>query len=185
MCDIVLEDIGGESCEPVGGITAEVQIAPHGDFDTIVDPPATLEGYTDIEELVTIVGPHVPKEGKGFTKIQGVEETGTVKSTLIGNPGSGLFQNEVVITVAGSSPKLLGWLRLVKNLKFLAEVTEVGTGNMRQFGSKQFPAKFTGIEHAIEATMEGANQVTLTIQDKQKWPAAVYTGTLPMMPATP
>lgn len=183
MCDIKLENIGGESCEPVGGLVADLNIAPHTDFTTIVDPPATLEDFTAIGDLAKIVGPHIAVATKGFTKIKGVTETGTIKSTMIGNSGAQLFQNELVIEVAGSSVDLLGWLRLVKNLRFIMLAEEVGTGNLRQLGSKRFPARFTGIEHAIEAAMEGKNSVTLTVQDKQKWPAPVYTGAVPMKPA--
>lgn len=183
MCDIKLENIGGESCEPVGGLVGELNIVPHKDLTTIKDPPATLTGYTDLKELATIVGPHIAAATKGFTKIIGVTETGTIKSTLIGNSGARLFQNELVIEVAGSSADLLGWLRLVKNLRFIMLAEEVGTGNLRQLGSDRFPAQFTGIEHAIEAAMEGKNSVTLTVQDKQKWPAPVYTGAIPMKPA--
>jgi hypothetical protein len=102
---------------------------------------------------------------------------------MIGNSGSQLFQNEFVIEIAGSSAELLGYLRLVKNLRFLLQVEEVGNSNIRQLGSKRFPARFTGIEQAIEAAMEGKNSVTLTVQDKQKWPAPVYKGTVPMQPA--
>jgi hypothetical protein len=84
--------------------------------------------------------------------------------------------------VAGSEAKLLGWLRVVKNLKFIAAVTEFGNGQVRQMGSSRFPARFTGIEAAIEALAEGKNSVTLTITDKQVCPAPVYTGVITMKP---
>lgn len=183
MCEIKLEDIGGESCEPVGGIADTLYIAPKKDLTTIKQPAETLSGYTAIKDLATIAGPHVAATGKGFTKINGVTETGTIKSTTIGNAGGKIFQNELVIEVAGSSADLLGWLRLVKNLRFILLAEEIGTGNIRQLGSDRSPAQFTGIEHALEAAQEGKNSVTLTVQDKQPWPAPVYTGAIPMKPA--
>lgn len=179
--DYILEDIGGESAEPVGGLTAEVLIAEKKHFSAIFDPPA-LEGYATYASLVTVAGPHTFTATNGFVKVEGVTETGTIKSTMIGSPGSQIFQNEQVIEVAGSEAELLGFLRVAKNMRFIALVTEVGTGNVRQLGSSRFPAKYSGIEHAIEAAMEGKNAVTLTIMDKQPWPAPIYTGAITMKP---
>lgn len=181
MCDISLENVGGESCEPVGGLVGKVLIAPQKDFTLLNDPPV-LEGYETLEELVTVAVAHTFPAEKGFSEIEGVTETGTLKSTLIGNTGGKLFQNELVMEVAGSSAKLLGFLRAVKNLKFVALVEEAGNGQLRQLGSKRFPAMFSGIEHAIEAAQEGKNAVTLTIQDKQRWPAPIYTGVVTLKP---
>lgn len=181
MCEIKLENVGSESCEPVGGLTVEVHIAPVKDFTAVQEPPS-LEGYTSLESLVTVAAAHTFPDGKGFSVIEGVEETGTLKSTMIGNPGSQMFQNELVIEVAGSTAKLLGFLRVAKNLRFVALAEEGGSGNQRQLGSKRSPARFTGIEAAIEAAREGKNAVTLTIQDKQKWPAPIYTGAIVLKP---
>jgi len=181
MCDISLENVGGESCEPVGGLTVEVHIAPVKDFTLVQEPPA-LDGYETLESLVSVTTAHTFPAGKGFTTIEGVEETGTLKSTMIGNPGAQLFQNELVIEVAGSAAKLLGFLRVAKNLRFIALAEEGGSGNQRQLGSKRSPARFTGIEAAIEAAREGKNSVMLTIQDKQRWPAPIYTGAITLKP---
>ncbi|MGK4567833.1 hypothetical protein [Flavobacterium sp. 3HN19-14] len=40
------------------------------------------------------------------------------------------------------------------------------------------------MEGGIEALVDGANSVKLTIQDKQKWPAAIYLGELDALTAT-
>lgn len=181
MCTITLEDIGGESCEPIAGLVSKIDIAPIADFLSIKELPA-LDAAGTTESKATIVGPHTFAAGKGFTIVAGVEETGSIKSTMIGEAGRHLFTNELVIEVAGSGPKLLGWLRTVKNLKFISMVTEVGSGQVRQLGSSRFPARFTGIEAAIEALSEGKNGVTLTITDKQVSPAPVYTGDITMKP---
>ena len=181
MCEIKLENVGSESCEPVGGMTVEVHIAPVKDF-TLVQEPPVMEGYDTLESLVTVETAHTFPQGKGFTIIEGVEETGSLKNTMIGNPSSPLFQNEMVIEVAGSQAKLLGFLRVAKKLRFVALAEEGGSGNQRQFGTKRSPARFTGIEAAIEAAREGKNSVTLTIQDKQPWPAPIYTGAITLKP---
>ena len=64
-------------------------------------------------------------------------------------------------------------------------MVEFGTGNVRQLGSKRMPAWVEGIEHAIEAVIEGKNSVTITLKDKQKWPASIYKGALQLTSVTP
>lgn len=186
MCDINLVNVGADSCEPVAGLSTEVLIAPVKDFTVIGEPPATLEGYEDVAELATVSVAHTFPVGKGFTSINGVEETGNIKTTMIGDNEGHLFQNELAIEVRGSSAAIQGYLRLVKNLRFIALATEIGSGNVRQIGSKLMPARFSGIEAAIEAAMEGKNSVTITMMDKQKWPAPVYPAgfAITMQPAT-
>jgi len=174
MCEINLVNVGADSCEPVAGLSSEVLIAPIKDFTVIGEPPPTLDAYVNVADLATVTTAHTFPVGKGFTSINGVEETGNIKTTMIGDNEGHLFQNEAVMEVRGSSAELLGYLRLVKNLRFIAMLTEIGTGNVRQMGSKLMPARFSGIEAAIEAAMEGKNSVTITMMDKQKWPAPVY-----------
>lgn len=182
MCTITLEDIGGESCEPIAGLVSTIDIAPVADFTLINDVP-DLDVVGGLETKATIAAAHTFPVGKGFSQIEGVEETGNIKSTMIGETGRHLFQNELVIELAGSEAKILGWLRVVKNLKFIALATEFGNGNVRQLGSSRFPARFTGIEAAIEALAEGKNSVMLTITDKQVCPAPIYSGIITKKPA--
>lgn len=179
-----LENVGGESCEPVAGIVSVVNIAPHSDF-TLINDPKDLCGDDEaltVEELVTISVDHTFTAGKGFTKINGIEETGGVLTTMIGEKGRRLFQNVLTIQVAGSTATLKGWLRQVKNMKVIVLVEEFGSGNVVQIGNKRLPATFEGIEAALEAVIEGNNSVSLTIQDKSKWPAAIYEGAITEFP---
>ena len=180
-----LVDVGGESCEPVAGIVNDVKIAPHGDF-TLINDPAELCGDGEalsVEELVTISADHTFNTGKGFTNIESIEETGTITTTMIGETGRKLFQNALTIEVAGSTAALLGFSRQVKNGKYVVLAEEFGSGAFRQIGSSRFPARFESIEAALEAVAEGKNSVTLTIQDKSKWPAAIYTGAITEYPS--
>jgi len=177
MCEFNLNNIGGENCEPVAGIAATVHIAPIKDFTVIGEPPADMETYTDPSALAVVTAAHTFPTGKGFTTLDGIEETGAVEVSFIGNPGGQLFQNQLTVVLRGDSKKLAGYMRLFKNMRFVALATEVGSGTIRQFGSKLMPARFSGIAEAIEAAMEGSNTVTFTIVDKQKWPAAIYPDT--------
>lgn len=177
MCKIKLQDIGGESCEPISGLFSEqIKIAPFADFAVIQEIPDIESTNITPETAAVIALTHTFKTGKGFTNIEGVTEGASLKCNMAGEIGRRIFTNELVVEVAGSNAAILGTLRLIKNLKFIMLAQEIGNGNWRQFGSKRQPARFSGIEQAIEAAMEGKNSVTLTIQDKQVCPAPVYTG---------
>ncbi|RZJ71091.1 hypothetical protein [Flavobacterium sp.] len=178
MCKIDLVDVGGEACEPIGGIfSEEVKISPFADFEDIKELPS-LDVDGSVGSKATISGNHTFKAGKGFTKIIGITETGAFKATPLGETGRKMFQNELTVEVAGSEPELLGFLRMAKNLKFICIFTEAGSGRKRQIGSKRIPARFGNLEETIEALIEGKNGVTLTITDKGFCPAPVYTGTV-------
>jgi hypothetical protein len=184
---ITLEDIGGDVCEPVAGLS-QVFYSLHGDYTKIEDPKdiCGTETASTFEELVEI--PATPGHdfvtGKKIHELKFITETGTIKSTIVGEKGRKLFENELVVEVGGSDAALLGFLRWIKNQKLVFNVVEFGTGNVRQLGSSRMPAWVEGIEHAIEAVIEGKNSVTLTLKDKQKWPASIYKGVLQLTPAT-
>lgn len=182
---IVLEDIGTEVCEPTGGLS-QVYYSLHGDYTSIEDPAdicGTVVAAT-FEELVEIpVTPgHVMASTKQVHELKFITETGTIKSTMVGEKGRRLFENELVVEVSGSEAQLLGFLRWIKNQKLVFNVVEFGTGNVRQLGSSRLPAWVEGIEHAIEAVIEGKNSATITLKDKQKWPASIYKGALQLTP---
>ena len=171
---ITLEDIGAEVCEPVAGLS-QVYYSLHGDYTSIEDPKdicgtVTASTFAELVEIPATPG-HIMASGKQIFELKFVTETGTIKSTMV--------------EVGGSDADLLGFLRWIKNQKLVFNVVEFGTGNVRQLGSKRMPAWVEGIEHAIEAVIEGKNSVTLTLKDKQKWPASIYKGALQLTPVTP
>jgi hypothetical protein len=184
MC-LDLVNIGGESCEPVAGMVGKVHLASYKDFESIKDPKdLCCDGENiaaNVEDLATISDSHTFKEGKGFVTISAIEETVAITSSLIGEKGRRLFQNVGTIVVGGSHPKTKGFLRAIKNGKYIALFEEFESGRIVQIGNSRFPAWFEGIESAIEALAEGNNSVTLTIQDKSKWPAAVYQGDITLL----
>lgn len=184
---ITLEDIGQEVCEPVAGVS-QVFYSLHGDYTLIQDPAdicgtVTADTFSELVEIPASPG-HDFVTGKQIHEIKFVTETGTIKSTMVGEKGRRLFENELVVEVSGSEAQLLGFLRWIKNQKLVFNVVEFGSGNVRQLGSKRMPAWVEGIEHAIEGVIEGKNSVTLTLKDKQKWPASIYKGVLQLTPAT-
>lgn len=185
---VALEDIGGESCEPVSGLVNKVYYALHSDFETIHDPkkicdPVPANIAATFAELAEIETPHVFKSGKKFFQIETVVETGTIKATPIGEIGRSLYQNELVVEVAGSDAEILGFCRWVKNQKLVVLLEEFGTGNVRQLGSSRLQATVK-VEHNIEATLEGKNSAVITFTDKNLGPAPIYKGAIQLTPQT-
>lgn len=184
---ITLEDIGTEVCEPIAGLYKSYY-SLHGEYTSIEDPAdicgtVTASTYAELVDIPASPG-HVMASGKQVFELKMATETGTIKSIMVGEKKKRMFENELQVTVSGSDSSLLGFLRWVKNQDLVWYVEEAGSGQIRQLGSKRFPAWAEGIEHAIEAAAEGNNSVTITIKDKQKWPAAVYKGALQLTPAT-
>ncbi|HSD07913.1 hypothetical protein [Flavobacterium sp.] len=175
---VALEDIGGESAEPVSGLVGKVYYALHSDFETINDPkklgdPVPANVATTFAELVEIATAHAFKTGKKFFQIETVTETGSIKSTPIGETGRILYQNELAVEVAGSDAEILGFCRWIKNQKLIILFEEFGNGNVRQLGSSRLPA-LAKAEHNIEPTVEGKSGATITFTDKNFSPAPIY-----------
>lgn len=186
MADLVLENIGGESCEPTAGIATEVFFAERSDFETVEDPKdlCGADAAATLEELVTIpaMPGHKLKTGKKWNKLDTVGETGELTTTQLGDKKRRLLENQISLQVAGSAPSLLGFIRWVKNKDLIFLIREVGTGNYRQLGSDLLAAWVETQEHKIEALLEGNNALTITIKDKQKWPAPIYLGDIDLTP---
>jgi hypothetical protein len=183
---VALEDIGGESCEPVSGFADVVYYALHSDFETINDPkkmcdPTPGNVAANFAELATIETAHVLKTGKCFFKIETVTETGNIKSPQIGEPGRGLFQNDYGLEIGGSEAEVLGFCRWVKNQKLVILVEEFGTGNVRQLGSSKFPARAKA-EHNVEGAAEAKNSALINFTDKNFGPAPIYKGAIQLTP---
>lgn len=189
MADLLdLDNIGGESAEPIAGLATKAWYARHDDFVTIRDskrmedevPANVAETF---EELMEITDDHVFKTGKCFKTIDFIQETGEVKCKMIGTKGAKLFENEVTLELEGSSSKLLGFLRAVKNEKLVLLVEEVGTGNIRQLGFSRYAAFPDVLEHELAPLLEGKNSVKVTFKDKNFGPASIYKGEISTTPA--
>jgi len=181
MCTINTEDVGGESCEPVGGINIDIYYALRSDFETVVDPPAfgAVGAYATKAAIATA---HTFKDGKGFNKITVASKTGTIKSTMGGERKRRVYVNELAGQIQGSEAVVLGFMRMVKNADYIVLAEEAGSGRLRQLGSNRSFAEFTALEQSIEAEMTGNNACSFTIQDTQLWPSPIYSGTLEMAP---
>ncbi|MGL5276410.1 hypothetical protein [Myroides sp.] len=189
MADIKIEDIGFASCEPTGALVNKVYYAPIDYFEEIPTPKDlcgdSANAAKTLDELATIATPFKFKTGKGFHPITTVTETGEVTSTQIGERNRRLFENTLPVTVGGSSAKILGFARYIKNQNLIVLFQEYDSGNMRVLGSQRMPAWCEAQEHKIEATAEGNNSLVTTFKDKSKYPAPIYTGDIVMFPDAP
>ena len=186
MADLVLENIGGESCEPIAGIATEVFFAERSDFETVEDPKdlCGVDAAATLEELATIpaMPGHKFKVGKKWNTLKTITETGELTTTQIGEKRRRLLENQISLQIAGSEASLFGFIRWVKNKDLIFLVREAGSGRHRQLGSDLLAAWVETQEHKIEALTEGNNALTITIKDKQKWPAPIYLGDIELTP---
>ena len=183
---ITLEDIGQEVCEPVAGFATTLYFSLHSDYENIEDPKDICgdNPASTFAELVTIPATpgHTLKTGKQMWKMVAIEESTGSTNNMIGEKKRRLFENELSYQIQGSSAELLGFLRWIKNQSLVVFAEEFGSGNLRQFGSKRLACWVENIEAAIEAALEGNNSATITLKDKQKWPAAIYEGDVVLTP---
>lgn len=189
MAEIKIEDIGHASCEPTGGLVNKVYYAPISYFEEVPLPKDlcgdSATAAKTLDELATIATPFKFKTGKGFHELTIVTETGEITSSQIGEKKRRLFENTLPVQISGSSAKILGFSRYIKNQDLIVLFQEQESGNMRVLGSKRLPAWTEAQEHKIEATTEGNNSLTVTFKDKAKYPAPVYGSEVTMFPDAP
>jgi hypothetical protein len=177
---VEIENIGGEICEPISGFTPKLFWAHHKDFQTINDPKDICDengnGATNFSELIEIPTSHVFKAGKKFHTVDFDVETAEMLYPTIGEKHRRVYDNSFKVEISGSSAELLGFCRYIRNQKVVVLGEELGSGNLRQMGSKRFPAWVEIQEGSIEALVEGKNSVVITFKDKQKWMPPIYKG---------
>lgn len=188
--DIKVEQIGGLTCEPMAGFNHRtIKIALLSWFASIAAPKVLCDDDTpanegvNFEELGEISGTHTFKAGYGFMTLEVLQETASLESPMIGDKKGRLLENKANFHIAGSTSKLIGFNRWIKNKDFIVLMEEVESGRSRQIGSERFAAnvaEFTGI---IEGAPEGGNRQEYVVSDKQVMQAPVYKGTVTDMPA--
>ena len=184
---IKIENIGGATSEVSGGFShTEVYVALLEHFTSLTEP-AERDGDTPaatLADLVTIATPHTFNVGFGFTKIKAISETVGLETAQIGDPTkSPVQENKLTIQMLGSKAEILGFKRWAKGKDLIVLATEHESGNLRQIGSAKYPGKLLESNSKIEPALEGENTTTLVFQDKQKYDAPIYTGTVDVQPA--
>lgn len=189
--EILVEEVGGLSCEPTGGLAhLEVRVAPVGWFTSMGEPKPVCadlaaDAMATYAEGVEITTDHVFNAGKGFIKLKGVYETVGLETSMIGESKRRLFENKLTLEVPGSDATLLGMIRFHKNDDLIVLATEIESGRIRQVGTLRNPGQISELSGGIEATLEGKNGFTFTFSNKSTIPAPIYKGVVTDMPAQP
>jgi hypothetical protein len=187
--DIIIEKLGKAEQEHFGGIVhTNVLYAPLDWFATIAAPlklddatPAN-EGTT-FAELGSITTDHTFLTGKGFIKLTVAEQTSDIKSAYLGESTNKIVENKASIVLEGSTAELIGFSRWSRNKRCVVLLQEVGSGNYRQIGSEDHGAMFTEMDAMVEASNEGFNKRTITVSDKSRYEAPVYSGLVTLVPS--
>ena len=184
---IKVEKIGGATCEVSGAFShTEVYVGFLENFASLTEPKdrCGTNAASTLEELVTINSAHTFATGFGFTKIKAIADTVGLETTQIGSPTlSPVNENKLTIQILGSKAEILGFKRLCKGRDLIVLATEFESGQVRQIGSAKYAGRLLESSSKIEATVEGENTTTLVFQDKQKYDAPIYTGTITLQPA--
>ncbi|WP_281980473.1 hypothetical protein [Tenacibaculum mesophilum] len=184
---IKIENIGGATSEVSGGFShTEVYVALLENFTALTEPKERdgASPAASLAELVTIDTPHTFETGFGFTKIKAIRESVGLETTQIGDvTKSPMQENKLTLQMLGSEAEILGFKRWAKGRDLVVLATEFESGNLRQIGSAKFGGKLIESSSKIEAALEGENTTTLVFQDKQKYDAPIYSGTIEIQPA--
>lgn len=188
--DIIVETLGSEIPEHFGGfVHTNVLFAPLDWFDTIGAPKAlhdaadSLNEATTFAELSEISTAHTFQTGKGFMKLTVAIETSDVKSAYLGESTNKIVENKATIVLEGSKADLLGFSRWAKNKRGILLLQEADSKQYRQLGTEEHGAIFTELDAMVEALREGLNRRTITVSDKSRYEAPIYTGTVTEVPA--
>jgi hypothetical protein len=187
--DIIVETLGNDNPEHFGGIVhTNVLFAPLDWFDVIGQPKAlhdasdTNNEATTFAELSTISTDHTFKTGKGFMVLTTAIETSDIKSTYLGESTNKIVENKALIVLEDSKPEILGFSRWAKNKRGILLLQEAGSKQYRQLGSAEHGAIFTELDAMVEALRDGLNRRTITVSDKSRYEAPIYTGTITKVP---
>lgn len=137
---------------------------------------------TSVESLVTITDDLVYKSGYAATKVKAIIEKNGFESNMIGPKKGKAWENKLTITLVANEAALMGYLRLIKNQDLLIHFKTFGTGAYRQLGSEVYAASLLEAKEVIPEAVENDAVCTITIGDKQKYPAPFYKGARTIYP---
>ena len=179
---IYVENIGGATGEVSGAFShTEVYVGFLENFESLTEPKEIYgtNAATTLDDLVTISTTHTFNSGFGFTKIKAIADTVGLETTQIGSPTmSPVNENKLTVQILGSKAEILGFKRLCKGRDLIVLAAEFQSGQVRQIGSAKYAGRLLESSSKIEATVEGENTTTLVFQDKQKYDAPIYKGTI-------
>jgi hypothetical protein len=125
--------------------------------------------------------PFVMKDGKFFHPFPCIEETGNVKSTLIGVTESHAFENTSSFSNAGNNDQLNGYIAYVANKKLIVVGLELN-GTLKVVGTAEYAALLVTAERDGGTKTEDGNITKHSFRACSPVPCPTYLGALPLDP---
>lgn len=137
--------------------------AKHREIATFPMPLGMEDPLFTFADSVKVAAPITFDAGKGFGKIVVQSDSGEVKVDLVGNKGNKKTKVSFSFYVPGNSPKLLGYIRAMKNEPMLFCVAE-RDGQKRLIGDKFNPAYMSEVAGSTGKGGEDDKGVQFTVE---------------------
>lgn len=166
----------------VGGMVPELYVA---DIDDILTWPTKAASPTTPADKINYTGAFVMKSTKKFVKIESELGYSEIKWESAGPRKGKGFKHTAEMFVPENSASNLGVLSLLAD-KDVIVIGKDRTGTFRVVGSQLLPAVLDSAPGTTGKKMEddpGAG-TTITFSTEDNDPPAIYTGEIPLTPAT-
>jgi hypothetical protein len=172
-------DVDWEGGDNIGGFTSQGWM---GIFHEIHAWPEQDRNASTDEGLIELTGNYVMKEGKKFYKIYITQRTAGAESENQGEIDGKSFLQKPTFFIPGSRVETMAFARKINNTRGILLLKDPNTGEMIQFGDKDFPLHFM-------PRLAFGNQPTdrrglfVDCEADNFNAALIYKGTIPLDPA--
>jgi hypothetical protein len=172
----VFGSLDWEGGDNMGGFTSEAYLGIASEIDTW---PSLAANPANDQDLVTLTGTYVCKEGKSFYKIYVTPRTFGGDAENQGEIDSKSFLQKGEFFYPGSSVEALALCRKLNNNRGIIIGVDPNTGNRIQFGSKEFPLFFSP-KLTFGKTATDRRGVTVEFEADHTHAALIYNGAIPL-----
>lgn len=175
-------DLLKTTIENPGGCSTEWHWAFWDEIMTFPTLPA-IDAAGDPDTKAIYTGNFTMKTGKQFYKGYGTLDTVSVEDESVGPYDSKSWKNIFKCEHPGVKKLLAGWLRMVQN-RTIVIIAKDASGTMRVVGNEIFGANLSEGKASTGAKVEDGNKASLAFESYGPCPSPIYTGTIPLTPAT-
>jgi hypothetical protein len=154
---------------------------PAGDIETLPgykDPPSALGDYATVDT------DFVCKTGKNFLSLYASPDTGKIDDNKIEGKDTNAYESIYEFFFPKNDAASLGFQRIAPTSKFVVIVLEAD-GNKRILGIKPgVPAIIASVAGSSGNQSGGEKGATFQFKSHQNGPAPIYTGAIPLTPAS-
>ncbi|MBR6194017.1 MAG: hypothetical protein IKQ58_00975 [Prevotella sp.] len=140
-------------------------------------PNRNAEGFS-LEKVPVLTGSFTLAQGKYFSQVDIINNSGKITVEPQGTFGSKTFKNTYTGNAPGTEEEVTGLSAELLNAEVVA-VVPTRTGKFRVIGSDEFPAEVNPSQDTGQAPTD-TNQTVLEIVSDDELPAPFFTGTLPV-----